>query len=48
MNGDEYEVIEQGPNKPSRWGQLTRERHQVIQFKDNQTNRFIAVAVDER
>ncbi len=46
MNGQEYEAIEQNPEKPSRWGQLAREGHQVVQFKDNNTNRFVAVAVD--
>ena len=46
MNGREYEAIEQNPEKPSRWGQLAREGHQVVQFKDNATGKFVAVAVD--
>lgn len=46
MGGREYMAIEQNPEKPSRWGQLAREGHQVVQFKDDQTNRFVAVAVD--
>ena len=46
MDGREYEAIEQNPEKPSRWGQLAREGHQVVQFKDNETNSFVAVAVD--
>jgi hypothetical protein len=46
MNGRRYEAIEQNPNKPSRWGQLARDGHQVVQFKDAETNRFVAVAVD--
>lgn len=46
MNGREYDAIEQNPEKPSRWGQLAREGHQVVQFKDNDNNRFVAVAVD--
>ena len=46
MNGREYEAIEQNPEKPSRWGQLAREGHQVVQFKDNQVGRFVAVVVD--
>ncbi len=41
-----YTAIEQNPEKPSRWGQLAREGHQVVQFKDDGTNRFVAVAVD--
>lgn len=46
IDGQEYEAIEQNPEKPSRWGQLARDRHQVVQFKDAATNRFVAVAVD--
>ncbi len=41
-----YEAIEQNPEKPSQWGQLARIGHQVVQFKDCETNRFVAVAVD--
>ena len=39
-------AIEQNPEKPSRWGQLARYGHNVIQFKDRATNRFVAVSVD--
>lgn len=46
MNGRKYEAIEQNPEKPSRWGQLAREGHQVVQFKDASTNRFVAVSID--
>lgn len=46
MDGREYTAIEQNPEKPSRWGQLAREGHRVVQFKDLETNRFVAVAVD--
>ena len=46
MNGKKYEAIEQNPDKPSRWGQLAREGHQVVQFKDASTNRFVAVSID--
>ena len=46
MEGRRYAAIEQNPGKPSRWGQLARSGHQVVQFKDVQTNRFVAVAVD--
>jgi hypothetical protein len=44
--GRQYAAIEQNPEKPSRWGQLARSGHQVVQFKDLQTNRFVPVAVD--
>jgi hypothetical protein len=46
MDGREYQAIEQNAEKPSRWGQLARDGHQVVQFKDNETSKFVAVAVD--
>jgi hypothetical protein len=46
MDGRRYAAIEQNPGKPSQWGQLARSGHQVVQFKDVQTNRFVAVTVD--
>jgi len=46
MGGREYQAIEQNAEKPSRWGQPAREGHQVVQFKDSATNRFVAVVVD--
>ena len=46
IGGREYEAIEQNHDKPSRWGRLARDGHQVVQFKDSETNRFVAVAVD--
>ena len=46
MDGRNYQAIEQNAEKPSRWGQLARDGHQVVQFKDSETNRFVAVAVD--
>src|ERR1039457_6392275 len=46
MEGRQYAAIEQNPEKPSRWGQLARSGHVVVQFKDVETNRFVAVSVD--
>ena len=46
MKGREYQAIEQNLLKPSRWGQLAREGHQVVQFRDIQTNKYVAVAID--
>ena len=46
MDGREYQAIEQNAEKPSRWGQLARDGHQVVQFKDRGTSRFVAVVVD--
>ena len=41
-----YQAIEQNPEKPSRWGQLASKGHKVVQFKDGETNKFVAVSVD--
>jgi hypothetical protein len=46
IQGRQYTAIEQNPEKPSRWGQLARRGHQVVQFKDVESNRFVAAAVD--
>ena len=46
MCGREYAAIEQNATKPSYWGQLARHGNEVVQFKDVQTGRFVAVAVD--
>jgi hypothetical protein len=46
MNGREYQAIEQNPHKPSRWGKLAREGHEVVQFRELQTNQYVAVAID--
>ena len=46
VGGPQYATIEQTPDKPGSCGQLARSGHQVLQFKDVETNRFVAVAVD--
>ncbi len=46
LNGRTFEAIEQNRNKPSRWGQLAREKHQVVQFRDVKTHKYVAVSVD--
>ena len=46
LNGRMFEAIEQNRLKPSRWGQLAREKHQVVQFRDVATHKYVAVAVD--
>ncbi len=46
LNGRRFEAIEQNRNKPSRWGQLAREKHQVVQFRDVETHKYVAVSVD--
>lgn len=44
--GDEYQAIEQNPEKPSRWGKLARAGRRVVQFRDLQTQKYVAVSVD--
>jgi hypothetical protein len=46
LNGRKFEAIEQNREKPSRWGKLAREKHQVVQFRDVITHKYVAVAVD--
>jgi hypothetical protein len=46
INGRQYQAIEQNPDKPSRWGKLSREGHRVVQFRDVATGKYVAVAVD--
>ncbi len=45
-SGREYQAIEQNPEKPSRWGQMARQGKRVVQFRDLQTSKYIAVSVD--
>ena len=44
--GREFDAIEQNPQKPSRWGKLAREKHQVVQFRDVGSQKYVAVSVD--
>jgi hypothetical protein len=46
LNGRMFEAIEQNRQKPSRWGKLAREKHQVVQFRDVATHKYVAVAVN--
>ena len=48
LGGGEYQAIEQNPEKPSRWGQLARTGHRVVQFRDLETQKYVAVAVDDK
>ena len=45
-NGKMLEAIEQNPEKASRWAKLAREKHQVVQFMDAETHKYVAVSVD--
>ncbi len=46
MDGVEYQAIEQNPEKPSRWGQLAREGHRVVQVRDLLSGKYVAAVVD--
>ena len=46
LNGRAFEAIEQNPEKPSQWGKLARQKHQVVQFRDVEAHKYIAVTVD--
>jgi hypothetical protein len=46
LNGRQIVAIEQNRSKPSRWGQLARKGHKVVQFQDLMTRKYLAVAVD--
>ncbi len=46
IGGKEYQAIEQNPEKPSRWGKLAREGKRVVQFRDLESEKYVAAAVD--
>jgi len=46
MNGRAIIAIEQNRQKTSRWGQLARKGHQVVQFQDLVTRKYLAAVVD--
>jgi hypothetical protein len=46
VEGKDYQAIEQNSKKPSRWGQLARDGHWVVQFRDVETGKYVAVCVD--
>jgi hypothetical protein len=48
VDGREYQAIEQNAEKPSRWGQLAKSGHRVVQFKDSEINKFVVAVVDGR
>ena len=48
MDGKEYQAIEQNPEKPSRWGKLAREGKRVVQFRDLDSQKYVAVVVDDK
>ncbi len=48
VEGDKVVGIEQNPQTASQWAKLAREGHQVMQFREGEAGRYIAVVVDEK
>jgi hypothetical protein len=48
MSGNQYQAIEQNPEKPSQWGKLAREGHRVVQIRDLASQKYAAVVVDDK
>jgi hypothetical protein len=48
LNDRMIEAIEQNPEKSSRWAELARNKHQVVQFLDVETHKYVGVSVDGR
>lgn len=46
MSGRTIVAIKQNHRKPSRWGELAKKGHQVVQFQDLVTKKYLAVVVD--
>jgi hypothetical protein len=46
VDGRSYQAIEQNPEKPSRWGQMARHGHRVVQFRDVDSGKYVAVSVN--
>ena len=46
VDGHEYQMIEQNPEKPSRWGKLARDGHRVVQVRDVELGKYVAAVVD--
>jgi hypothetical protein len=41
-----YQAIEQNAAKPSRWAELARQGHSVVQFRDLNSGKYVAASVD--
>ncbi len=48
VEGHKVVGIEQNPQTASRWAKLAREGHQVMQFREGDSGRYIAVVVDDK
>ncbi|MBZ5562780.1 MAG: hypothetical protein LAP13_10200 [Acidobacteriia bacterium] len=48
VEGNKVVGIEQNPQTASQWAKLAREGHQVMQFREGESGRYIAVVVDDK
>ncbi len=48
VEGNKVVGIEQNPQTASQWARLAREGHQVMQFREGDSGRYIAVVVDDK
>lgn len=46
MGGNQYQAIEQNPEKPSRWGKLAQAGKRVVQIRDLSSEKYVGVVVD--
>ena len=46
MGGNQYQAIEQNPEKPSRWGKLAQQGKRVVQIRDLKSQKYVGVVVD--
>ncbi len=46
VGGREYQAIEQNPEKPSRWGKMAREGKRVVQLRDVESRKYVAVVFE--
>jgi hypothetical protein len=46
IDGRRYQAIEQNATKVSRWAELARQGHRVVQFRDLDSGKYVAVSVD--
>ncbi len=47
-DGNTIVGIEQNPQTASQWAKLAREGHQVMQFREGDAGRYVAVVVDDK
>lgn len=46
--GRKIVAIQQNPNTASSWAKMAKSGHKIVQFKDVETDKYIAVSIDGR